>query len=108
MWERVSAQQKDSLFMKELLMCIWDKEDLRERSLQGKQCPRFPDRAPKTPLTPWKVNVMRECYKARLERSGVPKSLLPAAVKNLNHFIVEKLADLEKVVKRAAKDSAAY
>ncbi|XP_064462766.1 uncharacterized protein LOC135373600 [Ornithodoros turicata] len=58
-WERVQGQQKDSMFVKELLVSIWTKEQLRHRSLQGKQCPRFPGKAPKTPLTPWKVGVVR-------------------------------------------------
>ncbi|KAH7963481.1 hypothetical protein HPB52_021248 [Rhipicephalus sanguineus] len=68
--------------------------------LAGKRCPRFPDRPAKAPLTPWKVEVMRDCYRRRLQRQGIPETLMPAALKQLNHFVVEKLADLERLAKR--------
>ncbi|KAL1454699.1 hypothetical protein MTO96_043709 [Rhipicephalus appendiculatus] len=94
-WEYVQCHNKDSLFVKDLLVTVWSKDVLKERSLQGKHCPRFPDRPRKAPLTPWKLDVMRDCYRVRLERQGVPAGVLPLAVKQMNHFIVEKLADIE-------------
>ncbi|KAL1437694.1 hypothetical protein MTO96_048681 [Rhipicephalus appendiculatus] len=99
-WEYVQCHNKDSLFVKDLLVTVWSKDVLKERSLQGKHCPRFPDRPRKAPLTPWKLDVMRDCYRVRLERQGVPAGVLPLAVKQMNHFIVEKLADIEKLAKR--------
>ncbi|KAH7984502.1 hypothetical protein HPB52_022140 [Rhipicephalus sanguineus] len=36
----------------------------------------------------------------RLQRQGIPETLMPAALKQLNHFVVEKLADLERLAKR--------
>ncbi|XP_037506031.2 BEN domain-containing protein 5-like [Rhipicephalus sanguineus] len=95
-----SGPSKDSLFVKDLLLGIWPKDQLKNRSLQGKRCPRFPDRPAKAPLTPWKVEVMRDCYRRRLQRQGIPETLMPAALKQLNHFVVEKLADLERLAKR--------
>ncbi|KAH8019682.1 hypothetical protein HPB51_021004 [Rhipicephalus microplus] len=44
---------------------------------------------------------MKDCYRARLEHQGVPAGVLPLAVKQMNHFIVEKLSDIEKLAKRA-------
>ncbi|KAH7969072.1 hypothetical protein HPB52_014325 [Rhipicephalus sanguineus] len=38
----------------------------------------------------------------RLQRQGIPETLMPAALKQLNHFVVEKLADLERLAKREA------
>ncbi|KAH8028749.1 hypothetical protein HPB51_018231 [Rhipicephalus microplus] len=102
-WSHIQGHQKDSLFVKDLLLGIWPKEQLKNRSLQGKRCPRFPDRPAKTPLTPWKVEVMRDCYRRRLQRQGIPENLVPAALKQLNHFVVEKLADLERMAKRLIK-----
>ncbi|XP_065296059.1 BEN domain-containing protein 5-like [Dermacentor albipictus] len=96
----IQGHQKDSLFVKDLLLGIWPKDQLKNRSLQGKRCPRYPDRPAKAPLTPSKVEVMRDCYRQRLRRQGVPEHLLPAALKQLNHFVVEKLADLERLAKR--------
>ncbi|KAL1478872.1 hypothetical protein MTO96_052311 [Rhipicephalus appendiculatus] len=58
-WNHIQGHQKDSIFVKDLLLGIWPKEQLKNRSLQGKRCPRFPDRPAKAPLTPWKVEVMR-------------------------------------------------
>ncbi|KAH7985344.1 hypothetical protein HPB52_025700 [Rhipicephalus sanguineus] len=99
-WHHIQGHQKDSLFVKDLLLGIWPKDQLKNRSLQGKRCPRFPDRPAKAPLTPWKVEVMRDCYRRRLQRQGIPETLMPAALKQLNHFVVEKLADLERLAKR--------
>nr|XP_037281134.1 uncharacterized protein LOC119174364 [Rhipicephalus microplus] len=100
-WEHVQSHHKDSLFVKDLLVTIWSKDNLKERSLHGKHCPRYPNRPRKAPLTPWKLDVMRDCYRARLEHQGVPAGVLPLAVKQMNHFIVEKLSDIEKLAKRA-------
>ncbi|KAL1434737.1 hypothetical protein MTO96_011435 [Rhipicephalus appendiculatus] len=86
----IQGHQKDSLFVKDLILGIWPKEQLKNRSLQGKHCPRFLDRPAKTPLTPWKVEV----------HQGIPENLVPAALKQLNHFVLEKLADLERLAKR--------
>lgn len=41
-----------------------------------------------------------DCYRRRLQRQGIPENLVPAALKQLNHFVVEKLADLERMAKR--------
>ncbi|XP_075542535.1 BEN domain-containing protein 5-like isoform X1 [Dermacentor variabilis] len=98
-WSHIQGHQKDSLFVKDLLLGIWPKDQLKNRSLQGKQCPRYPDRPAKAPLTPSKVEVMRDCYRQRLRPQGVPEHLLPAALKQLNHFVVEKLVDLERLAK---------
>ncbi|KAL1479655.1 hypothetical protein MTO96_051677, partial [Rhipicephalus appendiculatus] len=83
-----------------LLVAIWDPADLKGRSLQGQRSPWFPDRPIKQPLTPWKVSVMRECFKERLVRLGLPVDILQNSLKRLNHFVVEKLADIEKLTKK--------
>ncbi|KAL3189424.1 hypothetical protein MRX96_010138 [Rhipicephalus microplus] len=38
--------------------------------------------------------------KENATRQGIPENLVPAALKQLNHFVVEKLADLERMAKR--------
>ncbi|KAL1484097.1 hypothetical protein MTO96_032765 [Rhipicephalus appendiculatus] len=65
-----------------------------------KRSPRFPDRPIKQPLTLWKVSVMRECFKERLVRLGLPVDILQNSLKRLNHFVMEKLADIEKLAKK--------
>ncbi|KAH7984429.1 hypothetical protein HPB52_020591 [Rhipicephalus sanguineus] len=74
-WQRIQLQPKDSLFVKELLVAIWDPADLKGCSLQ-------------------------ECYKERLLRLGLPAEILQNSLKRLNHFVVEKLADIEKLAKK--------
>ncbi|KAH7937055.1 hypothetical protein HPB49_007572 [Dermacentor silvarum] len=61
-WRRIQARDKDPMFVKDLLITIWDPAQLQGRSLQGKHCPRYPDRPRKEPLTPWKVSVMQGDY----------------------------------------------
>ncbi|XP_077535917.1 BEN domain-containing protein 5-like [Haemaphysalis longicornis] len=103
-WTRIERQPKDSLYVKELLVAIWEPSTLLNRSLFGKHSPRFPGRPRKDALTPKKVEVLRDCYMERLKRKGtLPGSeLFDLAVKNVNKYIIEKLADNEKMAKREA------
>nr|XP_037276561.1 BEN domain-containing protein 5-like [Rhipicephalus microplus] len=103
-WRRVQARDKDSLFIKDLLVTIWDPAQLQGRSLQGKHCPRFPNRPRKDPLTPWKVSVMRTCYKRRLEKQGFPDSAVQTLMKRMNHYVGEKIAGIDKMAKRVQRD----
>ncbi|KAH7944419.1 hypothetical protein HPB52_019351 [Rhipicephalus sanguineus] len=103
-WRRIQSHPKDSMFVKDLLTAVWSPAALLGRSLQGKHCPRFPDCPRKAPLSPWKVSVIRECYKERLEKKGLVAELMPGALKQMNRFIVEKLSDIERMSKRAAKE----
>ncbi|KAL1447722.1 hypothetical protein MTO96_028395 [Rhipicephalus appendiculatus] len=98
-WRRVQAPDKDSLFIKDLLVTIWDPAQLQGRSLQGKHCPRFPDRPRKEQLTPWKVSVMRACYKRRLEKQGFPECVVQTLMKRMNDYVGEKIADIDKMAK---------
>ncbi|XP_049272420.1 uncharacterized protein LOC119392135 [Rhipicephalus sanguineus] len=99
-WRRVQARDKDSLFVKDLLVTIWDPVQPQGRLLQGKHCPRFPDRPTKEPLTPWKVSVMRTCYKRRLEKQGFPESVVQTLMKRMNYYVGEKIADIDKMANR--------
>ncbi|XP_077561639.1 BEN domain-containing protein 5-like [Haemaphysalis longicornis] len=101
-WRRVQAREKDSMFVKDLLVAIWSPAQLQGRSLQGKHSPRFPGRPKKDPLTPWKVSAMRNCYKHRLDKRGVPDDVQPMVLKQLNHYIVEKIADIDRTAKKYA------
>ncbi|XP_070389098.1 BEN domain-containing protein 5-like isoform X2 [Dermacentor albipictus] len=99
-WRRIQAREKDSLFVKYLLVAVWDPAQLQGRSLQGKHCPRFPDRPRKEPLTPWKVSVMQACFKRRLEKQGFPESVVSTLVKRMNYYVGEKIADIDRTAKR--------
>ncbi|KAK8774409.1 hypothetical protein V5799_011058, partial [Amblyomma americanum] len=65
-----------------------------------KHCLRFPGRQPKIPLTPWKVAVLRDCFRDRLQAKGMPPGLLTSGLKEFNRFVSEKIADIEKLAKR--------
>lgn len=105
-WQRIESREKDSLFVKDLLVTIWDPAVLKSRSLNGKHCPRFPDRPKKKALTPWKVAVIRDCFKQRLQKRSVPPELLPTLLKQVNHFLVEKIADVERTARKLEMSDA--
>ncbi|XP_077545764.1 uncharacterized protein LOC144158622 isoform X2 [Haemaphysalis longicornis] len=104
-WKRIQGRKKDSRFVKDLVGAVWDPADLKRRSLQGNKCPRFPDRLPKKPLTPWKVAAIRECYKERLHKQGVQPDVIPGLLKQVNHFMVEKLGDMGRTPRRLKMDN---
>ncbi|XP_077507694.1 uncharacterized protein LOC144118722 [Amblyomma americanum] len=118
-WECISGLTKDSMFVKELLVMVWSRRELRERSLLGKHCPRFPGCQPKIPLTPWKVAVLRvimhwhcfvcavcasffltDCFRDRLQAKEMLPDLLTSGLKQFNRFVSEKIADIDKLAKR--------
>ncbi|KAK8762891.1 hypothetical protein V5799_034499 [Amblyomma americanum] len=70
------------------------------KSLEGKHCPRHPGRQRKEPLTPWKVAILKGCYKERLRSQGFPEAYLKNAIKLFNRFISEKISDVEKTAER--------
>lgn len=105
-WATVKDQHKDSIFVKSLVVAVWDPAKLRNKSLQGKHCPRFPGRPKKDPLTPWKLNVLRECFKDRLREKGLSEPFRPAELKAFNRYVSEKLADIEKVAKRTEQQTS--
>ncbi|KAH6935663.1 hypothetical protein HPB50_007528 [Hyalomma asiaticum] len=102
-WQRIQSNTKDFMFVKDLLTAVWSPAELLGRSLQGKHCPRFPDRPRKEPLSPLKVSVIRECYKERLTKKGLVPEMMPGALKQMNRFIVEKLSDVDRMAKRSSE-----
>ncbi|XP_065287083.1 BEN domain-containing protein 5-like isoform X2 [Dermacentor albipictus] len=103
-WRQIQAREKDSLFVKDLLVAVWDPAQLQGRSLQGKHCPWFPDKPRKEPLTLWKLSVMQACFKRRLEKQGFPESVVSTLVKHMNHYVGEKIADIDRTAKRLWRD----
>ncbi|KAH7931908.1 hypothetical protein HPB49_025792 [Dermacentor silvarum] len=99
-WRRIQDNPKDSMFVKDLLTAVWSPAELLGRSLHGKHCPRFPDHPRKVPLSPLKVSVIRECYKERLHKKGLVADMMPGALKQMNHFIVKKISEIERMAKR--------
>ncbi|KAL3228780.1 hypothetical protein MRX96_023682 [Rhipicephalus microplus] len=68
----------------------------RETTPPPDDCPRKENATLVMPCEPFVL----DCYRRRLQRQGIPENLVPAALKQLNHFVVEKLADLERMAKR--------
>ncbi|XP_077522934.1 uncharacterized protein LOC144133631 [Amblyomma americanum] len=99
-WKTIEGRTKDSLFVKDLLVAVWDPAVLLTKSLEGKHCPRHPGRQRKEPLTPWKVAVLKDRYRERLRAQGFPEGHLENALKSFNRFISEKISDIEKTAKR--------
>ncbi|XP_077519831.1 uncharacterized protein LOC144129563 [Amblyomma americanum] len=105
-WKTIEGRTKDSLFVKDLLVAVWDPAVLLTKSLEGKHCPRHPGRQRKEPLTPWKVAVLKDRYRERLRAQGFPEGHLENALRSFNRFISEKISDIEKTAKRHAEGEA--
>lgn len=45
---------------------------------------------------------LTDCYKHRLDKRGVPDDVQPMVLKQLNHYIVEKIADIDRTAKKYA------
>ncbi|KAL1483414.1 hypothetical protein MTO96_033211 [Rhipicephalus appendiculatus] len=45
-------------------------------------------------------DTVEKCFKERLVRLGLPVDILQNSLKRLNHFVVEKLADIEKLARK--------
>ncbi|KAL1477213.1 hypothetical protein MTO96_035923 [Rhipicephalus appendiculatus] len=78
-WRRVQARDKGSLFIKDLLVMIWDPAQLQGRPLQA-------------------------CYKLRMEKQGFPESVVQTLMKRMNHHVGEKIADIDKMAKRVQRE----
>ncbi|KAL1483319.1 hypothetical protein MTO96_033266 [Rhipicephalus appendiculatus] len=68
----------------------------------GKHCPRFPDRPRKDPM---KEFVMLTCHKPRLAKPGFPESVVQTLMKRMNHYVVEKIANIDKMARRLSQNS---
>ncbi|KAH6919561.1 hypothetical protein HPB50_029451 [Hyalomma asiaticum] len=101
---RMQAREKDSMFVKDLLVSLEDPAQLQGRSIQGKHCPRFPERPREEPLTPWKVSVIKGCYKHRLEKQGYPQNVIETLLKRMNDYVGEKMADIDQIAKRMKRE----
>ena len=59
-WDALQSQQKHSLFVKGLAVAVWGTDTLKDRSLDGKVCPRFKnEREPRPPLSPEKLKAVK-------------------------------------------------
>ncbi len=56
--KKIQANLKDSLFVKELAVCVWGTSTLANRSLEGKSRPTTKS-DPRPPLTPHKFRVLK-------------------------------------------------
>ncbi|KAH6920687.1 hypothetical protein HPB50_028325 [Hyalomma asiaticum] len=78
-WRRMQAREKDSMFVKDLLVSLEDAAQLQGRSIQG-------------------------CYKRRLEKQGYPQNVIETLLKRMNDYVGEKIADIDKIAKRMKRE----
>ncbi|XP_077060987.1 BEN domain-containing protein 5-like [Siphateles boraxobius] len=99
-WMKIQLNVKDSLFVKELAVCIWGTSTLANRSLEGKSCPTTKS-DPRPPLTPHKVRTLKSCFQKWLEGKNLEEAELKARTVKLGHYLTEKIQDINKKVKKA-------
>ncbi|KAH6932816.1 hypothetical protein HPB50_009867 [Hyalomma asiaticum] len=87
------------MFVKDLLTAVWSPAELFGRSLQGKHSPRFADRPRKELLSLESVDDTR-ILEGEADKKGLVPEMIPGALKQMNRFIVEKLRDIDRMVKR--------
>ena len=59
-WDALQCQKKHSLFVKGLAVAVWGTGNLKDRSVEGKVCPRYKStREARAPLSPQKVKAMK-------------------------------------------------
>lgn len=104
-WNLINMQQNDSRFVKQMGVAIWGEEALKDRSVTGAACnakkntPEY--ELAKPPLSPHKVEVIRDCLKDRLKREGASSDEIHLRVKKVNKYLCEKIMDLNRKARRS-------
>ncbi|KAI7810757.1 BEN domain-containing protein 5 [Triplophysa rosa] len=94
-WKKIQANLKDSLFVKELAVCIWGTSTLANRSLEGKSCPTTKT-DPRPPLTPHKYRAIKGCFQKWLEGKDLEEAELKARAGKLGRYLTEQIQDINK------------
>nr|XP_023681381.1 BEN domain-containing protein 5-like isoform X2 [Paramormyrops kingsleyae] len=97
-WKKIQDNIKDSLFVKEMAVCIWGTSTLANRSLEGKSCPTTKS-DPRPPLTPHKFRALKCCFQKWLKGKNLDEGELKARAGKLGHYITEKIQDINKKLK---------
>ncbi|XP_065136261.1 BEN domain-containing protein 5-like [Paramisgurnus dabryanus] len=98
-WKKIQLNMKDSLFVKELAVCIWGSSTLANRSLEGKSCPTTKS-TPRPPLTPHKYRTLKSCFQKWLEGKNLDEEELKNRVGKLGRYVTEKIQDINKRKKK--------
>ncbi|XP_076842987.1 BEN domain-containing protein 5-like [Brachyhypopomus gauderio] len=98
-WKRVQGNSKDSLFVKELAVCIWGTNILANRSLEGKSCPTTKT-TPRPPLTPHKLRALKNCFQKWLETKNLEEFELRTRAGKFGRYVTEKIQDINKKQKK--------
>ncbi|KAJ8017712.1 BEN domain-containing protein 5 [Holothuria leucospilota] len=96
-WHAVDSQKRHSIFVKSLLTAVWGTDNLKDRSIGGKVCPRFSgERDAKRPLSPAKLKIVKECFIHRLRQRGLSTEAVMYEDLRFNKYVSEKLQDIAR------------
>ncbi|XP_046392336.1 BEN domain-containing protein 5-like [Ischnura elegans] len=93
-----SGQAGDSLFVKNLALAIWGPETLACRSVTGKRCTAIQDSVPKPPLSPKKLDYIKEKFVQRIrhhEPNATQDEICKRAQK-IRIYLADKIATLNR------------
>ncbi|KAG8236270.1 hypothetical protein J437_LFUL016493 [Ladona fulva] len=93
-----SGQAGDSLFVKNLALAIWGAKTLASRSVTGKRCMAIKHSVAKPPLSPKKVEYIKEKFIERIRQNEPNVSMLELSrrVGKIRVYIADKIATLNR------------
>ncbi|KAJ8050392.1 BEN domain-containing protein 5 [Holothuria leucospilota] len=104
-WEALRRHPKHSLFVKNLAVSVWGSEILKNRSVHGKACNRFKGKKEtKQPLTPVKLDAVKDCFLNRLESLKVDAEMRQTEMSKFTRYIAEKIQDINRLSRKIGEE----
>ncbi|XP_071455381.1 BEN domain-containing protein 5-like [Hetaerina americana] len=93
-----SGQAGDSLFVKNLALAIWGPETLSCRSVTGKRCTAIQDSVPKPPLSPRKLDYIKEKFIQRIQHNepNATQDEICKRAQKIRIYLADKIATLNR------------
>ncbi|KAG8182606.1 hypothetical protein JTE90_021742 [Oedothorax gibbosus] len=97
MAKKVKAREPgDSLYIKNLAVVVWGKQELANRSVCGFWCNAKKEYVARKALTPEKLDFIKDKFKERISAEGVGDSELEKRMSKMNKFICKKIITLNR------------
>ncbi|KAG8174312.1 hypothetical protein JTE90_007662 [Oedothorax gibbosus] len=91
-----AGEPGDSLYIKNLAVVVWGKQELANRSVCGFRCNAKKKSVARKALTPEKLGFIKDKFKERISAEGVGAAEIEKRMSKLNKFICEKIITLNR------------
>lgn len=97
LWESISAKN-DSRFIRELAQILWGTDVLKQRCLDPQRANKYkkPNEEPRLPLTPKKLEVLKNCVYNKITNAGITGKQRAARMKKISKHLRDKLYDVRR------------